>query len=262
MNLLKFWIFRYYYGAERAVFLCEPEDQDFYGIGARSAILAIDLTIALVFCSIQPLILIIAIANFWISRVCYGYLVIYAEIRKQDLGGVFFVGLLHHVQYGVMLYVLLMISVISNKSYENSHELKWQTGPWMVAFGAFVYVAWCYQRFLSKFGWEQVPYGDMCEEDAVQNFTKDLAAWRAMGDKRPQYRQPELYDSSLGYEQGHLSAEKLKRGMERRRRRSLGISAIVATPGPSPPTSARGTPNVSRSPSSSDLRGDSSVYRR
>merc|ERR1719183_1638905 len=95
--------------APRAKELSEPEDQDYYGMGGRSARFTLNMVIALVYCSLTPLIVPLTILNFAICRLVYSYLFAFAETRKPDMGGVFFVTQLEHVQHGLLLYVVLMI---------------------------------------------------------------------------------------------------------------------------------------------------------
>merc|ERR1719329_1149503 len=68
--------------------LAEPEDQDYYGMGSRSARFTIMLVIAIVFCTLSPLMTVLALINSGLCRLFYGYLFNYAETVKSDLGGV------------------------------------------------------------------------------------------------------------------------------------------------------------------------------
>ncbi|CAJ1367597.1 unnamed protein product [Effrenium voratum] len=64
MIAVKFLALQALWGAERAKELCEPEDQANYGIGARSARMALLLVTALVFCSLSPLICLLGVVTF------------------------------------------------------------------------------------------------------------------------------------------------------------------------------------------------------
>jgi len=77
--------------------LAEPEDQDYYGMGSRSARFTINLLIAMIFGTISPLMSLLAWLNFYLCRIFYGYLFVYAESKKSDSGGYFFISQLHHV---------------------------------------------------------------------------------------------------------------------------------------------------------------------
>merc|ERR1719198_1812375 len=87
---------------ERAKELSEPEDQDYYGMGARSARFTLNLVIALVYCSLCPLITVVTGINFLITKLIFGYLLVFAEGKKPDLGGVFWVTSLTQVMKGLL----------------------------------------------------------------------------------------------------------------------------------------------------------------
>merc|ERR1719379_368053 len=111
-NLSKFKMFSILFGPAVAVKKSEPEDQDFYGLGGRSARFAFMLSLTLAFCSLSPLINILGFINFWMCRKCYGYLCVFCETRKPDLGGVFYVEQLTHVMEGLFIYIILMTGVL------------------------------------------------------------------------------------------------------------------------------------------------------
>merc|ERR1719356_343377 len=55
-NVIKFNIFAPIYGDAVAITMIEPEDQDYHGIGARSARLTFMLILCVTYCSISPLV--------------------------------------------------------------------------------------------------------------------------------------------------------------------------------------------------------------
>merc|ERR1719420_1665987 len=69
----------------------EPEDQDYYGLGSRSARFTINMVIGIVYSTLSPTVALLACMNFFCCRVFYGYLIPFAETKKPDLGGVFWV---------------------------------------------------------------------------------------------------------------------------------------------------------------------------
>merc|ERR1719387_2915054 len=85
VQLLKYFFYRGRYSERRAVMYAEPEDQDYFGIGARSARWTLDLVVALVFCSVSPLINLLTLIGLFLCRVNHGYLSVFAETRKADL---------------------------------------------------------------------------------------------------------------------------------------------------------------------------------
>merc|ERR1719263_332494 len=87
VNLIKFLMLRMVCDSRSAKNLSEPEDQDYYGIGSRSARWTINLVIGIVFSSLCPLINVLCFVNFALTRLIYGYLIPFAETKKADLGG-------------------------------------------------------------------------------------------------------------------------------------------------------------------------------
>merc|ERR1719436_1434357 len=87
--MAKFLMFHALYDEEVARGMSEPEDQDYYGIGGRSARWTINLLIGIVFSTVSPMMGILAFILFAICRLTYGFLFVFAETPKTDLGGVF-----------------------------------------------------------------------------------------------------------------------------------------------------------------------------
>merc|ERR1719188_1040262 len=112
VNLFKYLALVPIVGQTKAKEMSEPEDQDYYGIGSRSARWSLNLLIGLVFSSLSPLICLFTLVNFALCRLVYGYLIVYAEERKPDLGGVFFMQQLNHLMKGLVIYAALMVGVI------------------------------------------------------------------------------------------------------------------------------------------------------
>jgi hypothetical protein len=153
MNLLKFLAFRLLRPEEEAHELAEPEDQDYYGVGARSTRFTTVMLIGIIFSTISPLVAVLTLLTFSLYRLCYGYIVVYAETKKPDLGGVFWVSQLQHVQVGVMIYCVLMVGI-----------LKLRTGsvyPAAIAFSSLLFSVWSYIDFRSTFEWEQLPLSEI-----------------------------------------------------------------------------------------------------
>merc|ERR1719183_3522235 len=85
-QFVKFKIFSRIYDEEQARQMAEPEDQDYYGMGSRSARFTINLSIGIVYGTLSPPICLLTFVNFAVCRLSYGYLFPYAESRKFDLG--------------------------------------------------------------------------------------------------------------------------------------------------------------------------------
>jgi hypothetical protein len=112
--LIKYTIFSRSFADDVAIELAEPEDTDYLGLGGRAARFTITFTIALVFSTLSPLILVLCVFDSCIRRVIYGYLLVFAETRKSDLGGVSWVLCLNQVQQGLVIYWILMVGVIAH----------------------------------------------------------------------------------------------------------------------------------------------------
>jgi len=176
VNLSKYLALKALYPEDRAAQLSEPEDQDYYGVGSRSARAAINLILGLVFGTICPPMYILTFVNFLICRIVYGYLIPYAETRKPDLGGYFWVTQLRHIFIGLVFYVMLMVGVL----YERAPNSK----PSWIAAAALVYVFWALHRFDHHFAWERLPFKYVVTEKELT-----MAKHEVIGH----YQQPELF---------------------------------------------------------------------
>eukprot|EP00427_Karlodinium_veneficum_P006245 CAMPEP_0169179106 /NCGR_PEP_ID=MMETSP1015-20121227/67466_1 /TAXON_ID=342587 /ORGANISM="Karlodinium micrum, Strain CCMP2283" /LENGTH=730 /DNA_ID=CAMNT_0009254137 /DNA_START=285 /DNA_END=2479 /DNA_ORIENTATION=+ len=97
---------------QRAYELSEPEDQAYYGIGARSARTSLFLATGLVFGTICPLMNFVVFFTFAVCRLVYGYLIPYAETKKNDLGGLHWVKQLEHVNLSLLIYITMMTGIL------------------------------------------------------------------------------------------------------------------------------------------------------
>lgn len=158
--------------------LAEPEDQDYYGMGSRSARFTINMLIAIIFGTLSPLMYLLAWVNFYICRLFYGYLFVYAESRKEDSGGYFFVNQLHHVYAGLFFYCLLMIGIFLERA------------PNYVPAGfgivAFIYAFISYRAFTKDFEWETLPWEEIAQDADGKDFQPE--------DSGETYIQAELID--------------------------------------------------------------------
>jgi len=175
VNLMKFLALRSLYKDDLAKELSEPEDQDWDGIGGRSARFTEIVVIALLFCNLSPLISVLALINFSICRMVYGYLLVFAETRKPDLGGHFWVSQLDHLQKGLLIYCFTMVGVLLKKA-RSRH-------PAFLAMGSIVCWALCYSRF-NKMHWTSLPLQELTDVD--------LSPRSLRKSSRDSYVQPEL----------------------------------------------------------------------
>lgn len=159
MNLLKFLYWRRKYGPERAREFAEPEDQDIEGQGNRCARSSLIVTCVLVFSVEEPRMCVLGLLYFFLARIYYGYLLVFAETHKPDLGGVFWYAQLRHLHQALFIYVALMVGVLLDCS--ESHR------PAVVAGSSFVVLGFFSYR-LQGLEWE-IP-----QEDAHLDDTADM----------------------------------------------------------------------------------------
>lgn len=183
MNLVKYILARLaFFDARQAKEMSEPEDQDYYGIGSRSARWVTDMVIGLVFSSICPLICIVTCINFLLCRLIYGYLLVYAESTKVDLGGVFFIRKLKQLQCGVIIYITLMTGVLLKGAATD--------GPAILAGTSLFWALRQLHKRDLNMQWEKLPFKEIVDDDS---FKKRKAF--ACGE----YVEPELVKPSDGH---------------------------------------------------------------
>jgi len=183
----KFLLFKHVLGHEESVAkdLAEPEDQDYYGIGARSARMSVNMLIAIIFGTLSPLISILGLILFGLCRLFHGYNIVFAETKKPDLGGVFFFTKLRHVLLGTGIYSALMIAVLFYRARTKA--------PCLLALPSLIYTIWSYLDFGTAFAWTELPFTEVCfhEEDGEEMHH----------DSGHRYIQPEFVDED---KQGEL----------------------------------------------------------
>jgi len=182
MNLTRYINFIKYLGLreictpERARELAEPEDQDYYGMGSRSARHTLICIIGVVLSTLSPLIALLVFVSAFLIRGFYAYLIVYAETRKSDLGGVFWCTKMVHLQQGLLVYIILMTGVLLQRAGN--------MGPGIFAGSSAVIWCWRYYRFRHKFNVESLPLKDL--SGIANSRIKMREATRAT------YDQPEL----------------------------------------------------------------------
>jgi hypothetical protein len=147
--LLKYHAFKALYGPEKGKAMSEPEGQDFFGIGARSARFTITLSIGIIYGTLAPLIFILTAVYFWCTRMIYGYLLVFAETKKADLGGVFFVNKLRHTLISTCFYCVLMVGVLGERAAS--------VGPMCIACVALAVSVIGLQKFDKAYRWQTLP---------------------------------------------------------------------------------------------------------
>lgn len=179
-NLSKWFFFRTMYDDETARQMAEPEDQDYYGIGSRSTRLTVNLLISIIYGTLCPPMNILTFIEFLFCRVVYGYLVPFAETKKPDLGGVFWVQQLRHVFVGNIIYCLVMAGVLFGRAASR--------GPGFIALSSLVYIVWSMRRFESAFSWQKLPFKQLMDPaESTQNWISLLSKNRVVSGE---YKQP------------------------------------------------------------------------
>jgi len=164
-----------------AIASSEPEDQDYYGMGARSARYTALFIIGLAFVSLCPVICVLAFIMFTLMRLVVGYQVVYAETKKADLGGKFWVLSLQHLQFGIIIYICGMSGVLAERS------LTWK--PMLLSICAVFYMLESMWVFKGKFHWESVSHEEVVKTQRREEAGVDYRYRAAMRDT---YLQPEL----------------------------------------------------------------------
>jgi len=167
---------------EKARDKSEPEDQDYYGKGSRSARFTIFLVIATTFCTLSPLMIALAFIHFALCRLFYGWMFVFAEIPKADLGGAFWHSKLKHVQQGMFIYIILMAGVLYYRGTDEKTGEGPGSTPGFIAGASLLYMYKSYTRFDRHFHWEMLPFEDI----------RDDGTHKKREPRRNTYQQPEL----------------------------------------------------------------------
>merc|ERR1719343_289614 len=131
----------------------------------------INLLIGIVFSTISPLMGPLAFIQFAVYRLNYGFLLVYAETPKTDLGGVFWVKALYHLQGGVLIYLTLMIGVLAIRPLTN--------GPLIVAAPALPLAIHAIKSFRDDFLWDRLPFEEVGKlEDTTGKHVRSCGEYR------------------------------------------------------------------------------------
>jgi len=216
-NLLKFLFFRFLYDDELAKDMSEPEDQDYYGMGARSARFTINMCIGIIFSTLSPLIAIMALILFALCRLFYGYLMVFAETKKPDLGGTFFVSQLQHLLVGVGIYNVMMIGVLSPAPVGRARS----GAPMLIALPALIYTVQSYRHFMDTFVWADLPYAEIVQHQSEMK----------QADNGLRYIQPEFIDEA---QEAAIEAEAGAPAPHQQVRRRASMRFVSAVGEPTP----------------------------
>eukprot|EP00933_Yihiella_yeosuensis_P041793 TRINITY_DN3619_c1_g1_i7.p1 TRINITY_DN3619_c1_g1~~TRINITY_DN3619_c1_g1_i7.p1 ORF type:complete len:778 (-),score=113.89 TRINITY_DN3619_c1_g1_i7:306-2639(-) len=176
INLAKFIAFRWLFSEAEAYKRSEPEDQDYYGIGARSARCSLTILIGIIFMHVEPLIPVVALLDMLTCRIVFGYLIVFAETRKPDLGGEFWVTQLKQILQGSVFYCVLVTGLLARRS------TSWV--PAGASFLCLLYMVYACSIFEESFRWRSLPFKEEIGAEASAD------AKNAAGS----YKQPVLND--------------------------------------------------------------------
>ncbi|CAJ1395772.1 unnamed protein product [Effrenium voratum] len=178
MTLLRYFLLSLTFEDPKVVIArAEPEDQDYNGMGSRSARLTLIYVVVLVFGTLAPLITLLGAIFFAFCRIFYTYLFVYAETLKPDLGGLFWHQQLKHAQQATFLYIAVMTGLLLNRGPN--------IAPGILCASSAIFMAFSYYTFLSKFRWQQLEFSEIPK---IAEGAAGAPPRRVYGH----YRQPEL----------------------------------------------------------------------
>mmetsp|Transcript_46100 Transcript_46100/g.107829 ORF Transcript_46100/g.107829 Transcript_46100/m.107829 type:complete len:830 (+) Transcript_46100:108-2597(+) len=178
-NFWKFHTFKLFFSMseKEAKEYSEPEDPASYGFGARMASSLLISAITFAFCSCSPLILVFSFISLSLSQASYTYLVVHAESKKPDTGGVLWIHSINHLFMVITMYILLMTGVLQMLSSSG----KW-AGPPLVALASSVAL------YAAKHRVDSLAFDVLPLEEVVRT-TQELS--KKAKHEQGQYLQPE-----------------------------------------------------------------------
>jgi len=174
MPLIKYRSFLHSHDEQEAKDMAEPEDQDYYGIGSRTARWSTMACIGICYGTLSPPCSLLTFMIFFVIRTLYGYMFCYAESKKSDLGGIFFVRALHNMFISLHIYMILMLGVFCQRASN------W--GPVLIVALAWVYVFYSQKKF-AEYKWERLPQPELISTKKVSHKVQE---------SKGSYVQPEL----------------------------------------------------------------------
>jgi hypothetical protein len=134
----------------------------------------------------------VTLFNFICCRYIYGYLIPYQENKKDDMGGVHWVIQMHHIQQGLLIYLVLMTGILAERASS--------LGPCIISAVSFVWWFLAYRNFCRSMQWEKLPYASMFELQAGStDFGKEKKSFQSERKDHALYEQPQLlWTADLG----------------------------------------------------------------
>merc|ERR1740123_1324648 len=141
--LTKFKIALKIWDEEGAKQVAEPEDQDYYGLGGRSARWAIFMAIGIVYGTLSPPI----------NVLCFIY------FAKQ----------MEHMFVALIIYGILMTGVLLQRAASY--------GPGVIAAGALVFAIISNFGFHGKYAWEKLPFEELADDESKYKKKEETAVY-------------------------------------------------------------------------------------
>lgn len=188
---MKYSAFRSVYEDKlEAVARAQDEHPAFFGTGVRMTKAATMMTITLVFCLVSPLICFFALLYFMVSRKVYGYLILHAEVKRPDLGGIYWVQALQHIFVSLLIFIFVMTAILAVRAPGDTCAL-------VTASSVFLWLK--FWRIFRSYEWRTMPLDWVTELDKMDR-EGDLHA-----DEKA-YMQPELVDPECSRARGSRAA--------------------------------------------------------
>jgi hypothetical protein len=162
--MAKFAIGKKFWNVRDSKAFAEPEDQDYYGMGSRSARFALVLSIGLIFGTICPLMYIPVLVNFLVCRMVYGYLIPYAENKKVDMGGAHWCMQLIHIHLMLLVYIIMMTGIGLHRAESKI--------PGFITAASFVWWFISYRKYRKNLHWETLPYMNLMNNEGPRKSNK------------------------------------------------------------------------------------------
>jgi len=158
--LLRYTLSRAMFDSEDAAVRNQNEHPAFFGTGVRMCKATIIMSLMIIFCLICPLMCLVVLAYFIIGRNVWRYLLLKAEQKRADTGGVYW------VQSLKQLWMSLFIAIVVNGVILWMRSQKANESPWpgVVALMSVLPFSRLYAHF-SGLEWETLPLEKVVELD-------------------------------------------------------------------------------------------------
>lgn len=183
-NLFYYHLYHAWLGRELAMQRSRDEDPIDYGMGARMSKISILVVVGLVFCTINPFVCVVVWIFLMVARTSYGYLLLWVETKKPDLGGELFVMALQQIIVGLFFYAMLMTGLLSLRA----GKLKGLAVAPLIPLVALNFI-----YFRTGFTWRTLPFSEVAKIDREEGTGPMVASEEGeTAGKLLRYEQEEL----------------------------------------------------------------------